>query len=105
MRLKLPDVLIVPKRHPNVPLTANWLAGEGAGSWFDIHATLIDNEFEVTRISPKGIIECTGTFLSSEKLKVTLPYSFDFPSHCAKVTVLQNHHKIILHRKPQTDSQ
>lgn len=52
--------LPVPERHPKIPENAQWLSGEGAGSWFffDIEDALL----KVTRYSPQGVIECTGLY-------------------------------------------
>jgi len=99
MKRKLPDTLPAPDRHPDIPTRAKWLAGEGAGSWFSISSYSSEDEFEISRLSPNGTVECHGIFRANEELKLNLPFAIDFPSNCMKVTVVQNHHRIGLQRK------
>lgn len=54
------STLPAPERHPAVPKHAQWLSGEGAGSWFfpEIRGGLL----KVTRYAPDGTRECSGYF-------------------------------------------
>ena len=85
---KLP--LPAPARVENVPIGAQWLAGEGAGSWFYISKA--ENNFEITRFSPEGKIECTGIFIcnNAEPFTIQEPYQFTHLSHCKTVNIIQN---------------
>ncbi len=59
-RAELNSTLPSPHWHPDIPEKAQWLSGEGAGSWFvfEFPGELL----ELTRYSPDGIIECNGTY-------------------------------------------
>lgn len=88
----LNQTLPEPKRPNFLPLGAQWLAGEGAGSWFLIENTEKYHVFEITRFSPKGKIECQGLFEienSDKSLKLDEPYNFVHLSHCAFVHIEQ----------------
>ena len=85
---KLP--LPAPARVEHLPLHAQWLAGEGAGSWFSIKKN-DEKLFEITRFSPEGKIECTGGFnCLVPNFDILLPYQFTYLSHCKTVNILQN---------------
>ncbi len=85
-KLPLPE----PKRVETIPNQAQWLAGEGAGSWFYI--TNAENGFEITRFSPEGKVECTGIFKckNAEPFTIQEPYQFTYLSHCKTVNIIQN---------------
>lgn len=89
--INLPEVLEVPKSKPANLTGAKWLAGEGAGSWFLVEKHNDSNTlFLVRRFSEKGNFECGGYFKSSQALEVTADFLLTYPSHCQKVTVIQN---------------
>jgi hypothetical protein len=80
--------LPAPEKHANIPESAQWLGGEGAGSWFvfEFEGTLL----KVTRYSPLGVIECTGLYENPdamEFLKNTHSFSIAYPSHCRTVSL------------------
>lgn len=86
----LPKILPPPeKRPPNLPHSCRWLGGEGAGSWFTIEKTGTEGVFEVRRFSPTGEIECEGLFSTENPFDIEKAYEISYPSHCAKVTVVQ----------------
>lgn len=94
---KLKGTLPEPERAAGIPPTAQWLAGEGAGSWFNILPA--GNEtFEITRFSPEGTVECNGIFVISgnQSFDIEEPYRFDYLSHCEKVKIIQNYKEIVL---------
>jgi hypothetical protein len=91
---KLPEVLSAPLHPNNIPQSAKWLAGEGAGSWFVFEA--VRDTIEVTRYSNLGDLECTGHFKPSALLHVNKPFEVTYPSHCSKVTILQQGKRITL---------
>jgi hypothetical protein len=74
----------------NLPTNAQWLAGEGAGSWFvlDLKSARI---LYAERFDPSGRLECAGSFkLLSERMPdLSIPLSVTYPSHCATVTLAQ----------------
>jgi hypothetical protein len=87
---KLPLILLPPKElPPNLTREAKWLSGEGAGSWFVLeHAD--KTAFKISRYSPSGLLECEGLFEPNSTFDLCLDFSITYPSHCAKVTVIQN---------------
>ncbi len=97
---KLKGTLSEPERVVGIPLTAQWVAGEGAGSWFTI-STLKTVKYAVTRFAPDGKLECAGEFIISnnQPFNIKKPYQFGYLSHCGKVTIIQNNTLIKLIRK------
>ena len=69
----------------NLPNNAQWLSGEGAGSWFSFKFE--NNKLKVNRYSPEGELECTGYFqnkrtdiIAFEELEIA------YPSNCKSIT-------------------
>ena len=93
MKRKLSKTLIAPKRPNKLSDSIQWLAGEGAGSWFEI--TLDEKYYRIKRYSNLGVLECTNLFKASEDFDLHTNYKITYPSHCAKVTVVQNLTKIV----------
>jgi len=80
-----------PERHPSIPEDAQWLSGEGAGSWFSVKPE--GNLLLVTRYSPQGVVECKGLYenrKASEILKDAESYSIAYPSNCRTVSIKVN---------------
>ncbi len=77
-----------PEKHPTIPEDAQWLSGEGCGSWFVFN---VENTFlKVTRYSPEGVIECTGLYENRnalEFLKDVDAFTITHPSHCSTVSI------------------
>ncbi|MBW6489939.1 MAG: hypothetical protein K0B15_01980 [Lentimicrobium sp.] len=88
-KTKLKTTLAEPARHTNIPTAAQWLSGEGAGSWFSI-IKRFDN-FIISRFSPEGETECSGLFKIAENtfFDINSPYKFDHLSHCQVVRIKQ----------------
>ena len=88
---KLKVTLREPVRAAEIPQTAQWLAGEGAGSWFYI-SKLETGEYRIIRFSPDGKPECEGEFIISndQLFNIQKPYRFGYLSHCGKVAIIQN---------------
>lgn len=86
------NVIHPPKKVESVPNNAQWLAGEGAGSWFVISSTSEQEVFFIARFSPDGKLECEGSFKchSNEKLNLNQPYIFTHLSHCKTVNIVQS---------------
>lgn len=87
----MPSRTLPPPALPNnMPASAQWLAGEGAGSWFVLdlkNARILYAE----RFDPNGRLECAGSFeLRSEQMPdLSIPLHVTYPSHCATVTLAQ----------------
>ncbi len=88
-----------PAKHLNIPESAQWLSGEGAGSWFlfEFEETLL----KVTRYSPQGVIECTGLYENQdavEFLKKTHSFTIAYPSNCKTISLKVNGAEIQFNR-------
>jgi hypothetical protein len=93
----LSKILDTPSRPVNLPKNAQWLAGQGAGSWFYIqNSGDVKHHFKIFRYSPKGTLECDRIYKAIMPLDISKPYLFSYLSHCALCTIIQNNKKIIL---------
>ena len=90
----LKKTLSAPDKPKHIPTTAQWLSGEGAGSWFNI--ALKGNNFTITRYSPEGKLECESDFAINKRqsFDITQAFRFDYLSHCQKVVINQKEEKI-----------
>jgi len=86
--MELPDVLPIPLLPYCLPQSAKWLSGEGAGSWFVIDKQK-EQGFNISRYSPKGLLECTGLFVPDKAFNYTIYFEIDYPAHCMQVAVKQ----------------
>ena len=93
-----PRVLSAPDRHENIPENAQWLAGEGAGSWFVLQPADEAGRLNMQRLSPEGSIECEGILVSPADFNLNMDYEVTYPSFCNVVTVIQHTKKITLNR-------
>ena len=97
--IKQTELLPPPSKHPfHLPLNAKWLSGEGAGSYYALEQTDKQSVFKVARYSPEGNIECEGEFTANHPINLNEEFSMTYPSHCAKVTIIQFGKPIILIR-------
>lgn len=94
----LKHTLPEPDRHSNIPETAQWLSGEGAGSWF--HIELKDKLLKIARYSPDGIVECEGIFKNNSKntFDINQTYQITHLSHCQQVSIVQDGKSTVLIR-------
>lgn len=85
----LNTVLPAPERAATIPTDAQWLSGEGGGSWFFIEEK--GSLYTITRFSPGGKIECKGDFFidSGYTFDVRRDFEFVYMSHCSEVTIVQ----------------
>ncbi len=90
-KTELSGTLPQPVRNTAIPLAAQWLSGEGAGSWFHI-VKKQDGRYLITRYSPEGAVECSSVFRKdvASDFNPALPFQIVHLSHCAKVRVVQN---------------
>jgi hypothetical protein len=96
----LNTTLPAPERHPKIPEKAQWLSGEGAGSWFAFR--LKNNSLFVKRYSPKGILECSGYFESEEYFDLlTENYKITYPSNCSIFSFIKENKRIHYYRMNQ----
>lgn len=107
-RTELESTLPPPARHHAIPEHAQWLSGEGAGSWFSLE---IEGVFlNLTRYSPQGMVECRGYFEGpiEELGKANVKPILGYLSHCRELTLRINGEKIkfkrkILNSRPETN--
>ncbi|MEP0367881.1 MAG: DUF6695 family protein [Cyclobacteriaceae bacterium] len=88
--IDLDHVLPKPIRPLQVPGSAVWMAGEGAGSWFDIRQ--VDALFKVTRYAPDGTTEFEAyykTFGVSKEPDLTQKFQVMPESHYLRIAVVQ----------------
>ena len=77
-----------PKKPENIPTEAQWLGGIGSGSWFYIAKK--ESNYQITRYSPKGIVECRGLFsVDDVNFNLNEKYQFTYLSHCSSCTIIQ----------------
>lgn len=81
------NTLTAPNRPENLPENAQWLSGEGAGSWFTFEYKA--NQLLVNRYSPEGLKECTGIYnpIRLNNLPELSSLRISYPSNCAEVTL------------------
>ena len=93
----LRDTLPQPKRPPNVPIHAQWLSGEGAGSWYQLDG-LPEGLFELQRYNPSGKPEGRATVKASNENIPNLNQAWQIAhlSNCQRVTIIQNGREFIL---------
>ena len=93
----LPDVLPQPELPSNLPKSAIWLSGEGAGSWFVIQPKVENKHFHVSRYSPEGNLECEGLFKSEKHdFDPQKDFMLTYPSFCNIITIKQGVNTITL---------
>ena len=96
--MSLKSTVLAPKLPNNLPQTAQWLSGEGAGSWFVIEPK--ETGFEIIRFSPEGKMECEGLFNCENRseFKIEKEYQFTHLSHCKTVRILQENTIFVFER-------
>ncbi len=90
----LRSTLHKPAKDSKIPENAQWLSGEGAGSWFTIVPE--NSQLKVTRYAPDGEVECTGFYknLSAPANFSNHNFQITYPSNC-KVVSLKNQDKVL----------
>lgn len=89
----LNTTLPTPKRHPKIPENAQWLSGEGAGSWFSFEAK--ENLLFVSRFAPDGTLECSGYYKNDNTELLNESAILTYPSNCKEVTLRHDSKKYI----------
>ncbi len=100
MKIKqhLYTTLSAPELAEGIPENSQWLAGEGAGSWFYIESE--DKVYRIIRYSSEGKIECSGLFntVSINDFQINAAFEFVHLSHCKSVTIRQLDQILKFHR-------
>ena len=94
--LNVKDTLSAPIQPASLPEKVQWLAGEGAGSWFHIEKE--KDLYRIYRYSPDGRMECSGNFKIMNLLRLDLNISYEFVhiSDCDQIKIKQEGVYIIL---------
>ena len=89
----LRSTIQAPSRDSKIPENAQWLGGEGAGSWFSLEPE--NSQLKVTRYALDGKIECTGYYMNLSAPANFSDHNFQitYPSNC-KVVSLKNQEKV-----------
>lgn len=80
-----------PEKPKNLPKNAQWLSGQGAGTWFTIEEEG-HNQYRIKRFTPTGEIDCNRIFQledNSTHFDIEESYQFTHVSHCAKCRIEQ----------------
>ena len=94
----LKTTLAKPDLPANLPSSAKWLSGEGAGSWFVFEFN--ENECIINRFSANGKLECTGNFVCQQNdFDSSKSFEITHLSHCQQVSIIQEGKKKIFWRK------
>ena len=88
--ISLRSTLHAPRKDSKIPEQAQWLGGEGAGSWFDFESQ--NSRLKVTRYSPSGLIECTGYYenLNDDGIWPDNSFRVAYPSNCNIISFTKN---------------
>jgi hypothetical protein len=85
----LKETFPAPKPHSIIPKEAQWLSGEGYGSWFYLASE--GGIIQLKKYSPSGIIECISTFSFVENgFNFDQNFRITYPSNAEVITVIQN---------------
>jgi hypothetical protein len=64
--------------------SAQWLAGIGAGAWFELHKTDNNNEYRFRRIAPYGHVDVNGVYkVDNSSFNYEESYNFVHYSNCS----------------------
>jgi hypothetical protein len=80
-------VLPQPERPTSLSERAQWLSGEGAGSWYMINKR--DNDIIMRRFSPSGDFECEEFFENTLGIDLDIDnYKVTYLTNCSRVTLI-----------------
>lgn len=99
----LKTTLFAPQIPLDIPKKSQWLAGEGAGSWFSIKQS--EEFYAITRYSPDGKKECAGIFQikNNEAFKIEDEFEFVHLCHCKSVKIKQVNRILYFERTENQD--
>lgn len=85
--------IIAPELPNSVPRNAQWLSGQGKGTWFSIEATSNTNQYKIKRFRAAGELDCDRIFeieANGSVFDINETFEFTYVSHCAKCRIMQN---------------
>ncbi|MDF1673374.1 MAG: hypothetical protein P1U41_07695 [Vicingaceae bacterium] len=86
------DTLIAPELPSHLPKHCQWLSGQGAGAWFSLDLTEVENQYQIKRFSAEGNLDCDRIFIiedNENQFDISKKYKFAHISHCAKCNIIQ----------------
>jgi len=95
---QLHSTLFAPVKHKNIPASAQWLGGEGSGSWYHIE---IDNDkIKTTSFTPEGRIEWAAIYKNKENFCLTKKhdYTVTYNTNFKIVTLIIDNKKVYFER-------
>jgi len=83
---------LAPNKPINIPNTSQWLAGQGAGSWFHISEKENNHLYLISRFTPNGELEFEAEFIldGNEYFCVDCVHAFTYLSHFKQCKILQH---------------
>jgi hypothetical protein len=89
-------IILEPKLPSNIPKHAQWLAGQGCGSWFVLEETEKHQIYQISRYDSNGILEFKADFKvdQNSNFSYCCPYVFTYLSHYQFCTVIQHNKHI-----------
>ena len=85
-------IIMAPIKPENVPEGAQWLAGQGSGSWYYLEKNHLSSFYKISRYSPDGIPEFENDYIvqNDNDFCDTCPYVFTYLSHHLECNILQH---------------
>jgi hypothetical protein len=91
--IDLTGTITAPELPVSIPSNAQWLLGQGAGTWFSIAVTSNSNQYQIKRFKPVGDLDCDRIFEIEDNgavFDINKKYEFTHISHCSKCSITQN---------------
>ncbi len=87
-----------PEKHSDIPGNAQWISGEGYGSWY--HLENVNESLILTKYSPKGEFEHRTIFTDDYNLfDPGKPFLITYPTNNQKLTLVQGEKKFSIEKK------
>jgi len=85
-------IILESNKPTNIPISSQWLAGQGAGSWFNIESTDIENQYNISRFDNEGNLEFKAEFKKQYNAEfcIDCPYAFTYLSHYKVCHIIQH---------------
>ena len=85
-------ILMESSKPDDIPSSAQWLAGQGAGSWYNIESTSTTNQYKINRYSKEGEFEFEALFSNNRDTDfcIDCPYVFTYLSHYKVCHIIQH---------------
>jgi hypothetical protein len=94
--------LYAPERSAAIPVSAQWVLGQGAGAWFCIEQSTTKHHYKIQRYAANENLDCDRIFVlaaNGANFDLEQPYEFTTVSHCSIVRIIQQNQLFIFHYK------